>query len=244
MARTILPRKDDRSSAKIFAVLISIEEGRDRVLGAVGSLGSERVALADARARVLAEDLTSAVDVPPFDSSAMDGFALEAGPARALDVSGEARAGHPHEAELMPGTAVRISTGAAVPAGATAVIPVERTSENWARVEVEETRAGANIRRAGEDLRAGDVVLAAGTLLGPAELGVAASVGRAELVCARRPRVALPNLAARSRVERSRAASLLAVEAISRSSSTSPRRRGPRERSPPRRVVRRRSPVR
>ena len=172
-------------------MLISIEEGRERVLGAVGSLGSERVALADARARVLAEDLTSAVDVPPFDSSAMDGFALEAGPARALDVSGEARAGHPHDAELMPGTAVRISTGAAVPAGATAVIPVERTSENGARVEVEETRAGANIRRAGEDLRAGDVVLAAGTVLGPAELGVAASVGRAELVCARRPRVAL-----------------------------------------------------
>ena len=86
---------------------------------------------------------------------------------------------------------MRISTGAALPAGATAVIPVERTSENVARVEVEETREGANIRRAGEDLRAGDVVLAAGTVLGPAELGVAASVGRAELICARRPRVAL-----------------------------------------------------
>jgi molybdopterin molybdotransferase len=87
--------------------------------------------------------------------------------------------------------AVRISTGAAVPRGTTAVIPFERTSANGDRVEVEETAEGANIRRAGEDLRAGDVVLVRGTVLGPAELGVAASVGRAELRCARRPRVAL-----------------------------------------------------
>jgi molybdopterin molybdotransferase len=172
-------------------VLISIDEARERVLEAVRGLGSEQVALADARGRVLAEDLTSAVDVPPFDSSAMDGFALVAGPARELEVSGESRAGHPYEGELAPETAVRISTGAAVPPGASAVIPVERTSENGARVTVEETAEGANIRRAGEDLRAADVVLARGSVLGPVELGVAASVGRAELVCARRPRVAL-----------------------------------------------------
>jgi molybdopterin molybdotransferase len=178
-------------AAKISAVLISIEEARRLVLETVRMLGSERVALADAHGRVLAEDLTSAVDVPPFDSSAMDGFALVAGPARELDVEGESRAGHPFEGELEPGTAVRISTGAAVPAAATAVIPVEHTSESDGRVSVDETAAGANIRRAGEDLRAGDVVLGRGTRLGPAELGVAASVGRAELVCARRPRVAL-----------------------------------------------------
>jgi molybdopterin molybdotransferase len=178
-------------AAKISAVLISIEEARRLVLETVRMLGSERIALADGHGRVLAEDLTSAVDVPPFDSSAMDGFALVAGPARELDVEGESRAGHPFEGELEPCTAVRISTGAAVPAAATAVIPVEHTSESDGRVSVEETAAGANIRRAGEDLRAGDVVLGRGTRLGPAELGVAASVGRAELVCARRPRVAL-----------------------------------------------------
>ena len=172
-------------------MLISIEEGRRRVLEAVRPLAAERVALADARGRVLAEDVTSAIDVPPFDSSAMDGYALVAGPARQLALAGESRAGHPHEPELEQGTAVRISTGAAVPRGATAVIPVERTSETDGRVEVEETAEGANIRRAGEDMRAGDVVLARGTLLGPAELGVAASVGRAELECARRPRVSL-----------------------------------------------------
>jgi molybdopterin molybdotransferase len=172
-------------------VLISIEEGRRLVLDAVRVLGSERVALADARGRVLAEDVTSAVDVPPFDSSALDGFALVAGPARELDVKGESRAGHPFEGELGPDTAVRISTGGALPPGATAVIPVERASESNGRVSVEETTAGANIRRAGEDLHAGDVVLARRSVLGPAELGVAAAVGRAELVCTRRPRVAL-----------------------------------------------------
>jgi molybdopterin molybdotransferase len=172
-------------------VLISIEEGCRRVLAAVRPLDTEPVALAAARGRVLAEDLTSAVDVPPFDSSAMDGFALVAGPPAELEIVGEARAGHPSERPVAPGVAVRISTGAALPAGATAVIPVERTSENGARVRVEETAEGANIRRAGEDLRAGDVVLERGSVLGPAELGVAASVGRAELRCARRPRVAL-----------------------------------------------------
>jgi molybdopterin molybdotransferase len=172
-------------------VLISIEEGLRRVLAEVRALSPEPVALAEARGRVLAEDLTSAVDVPPFDSSAMDGYALVAGPAADLEVVGESRAGHPSERSVAPGVAVRISTGAAVPPGATAVIPVERTSENGTRVTVEETAEGANIRRSGEDLRAGEVVLARGAVLGPAELGVAASVGRAELRCARRPRVGL-----------------------------------------------------
>jgi molybdopterin molybdotransferase len=172
-------------------VLISIEEGRRRVLDAARPLAAERVGLAGALGRVLAEDVRAAVDVPPFDSSAMDGFALVAGPARRLELVGEARAGHPHQGELAPGTAVRISTGATVPRGATAVVPAERTSEANGRVEVEETAEGVNIRRAGEDLRAGDLALARGTPLGPAELGVAASVGRAELECARRPRVAL-----------------------------------------------------
>jgi molybdopterin molybdotransferase len=172
-------------------VLISIEEGRRRVLEAVRALDTEGVPLAEACGRVLAEDLRSSVDVPPFDSSAMDGYALVAGPAAELEVIGESRAGRPSERPVAPGVAVRISTGAAVPGGATAVIPVERTSANGDRVEVEETAEGANIRRAGEDLRAGAVVLARGEVLGPAELGVAASVGRADLRCARRPRVAL-----------------------------------------------------
>ena len=172
--------------------MISISEARLLVLEATGRLPAEDVALAGALGRVLAEDVRSAIDVPPFDSSAMDGFAVLAGPAAELEVIGEARAGHPAAAPVGEGDAIRISTGAVVPGGATAVIPVERTeSAGGERVRVEETAEGANIRRAGEDVQAGTVVLGTGTRAGPAELGVAASVGRASLVCARRPRVAL-----------------------------------------------------
>ena len=171
--------------------LISIAEARRRVLEAVPRLGDEAVPLDIALGRVLAEDVSSAIDVPPFDSSGMDGYALIAGPEAELEVTAEARAGHPASEAVRPGAAVRISTGAAVPEGADAVVPVERTEAAASRVRVPATEAGANIRRAGEDIRAGDLVLRAGTVLGPAELGVAASVGRASLRCALRPRVAV-----------------------------------------------------
>jgi molybdopterin molybdotransferase len=172
--------------------LISITEARQRVLDAVTRLGDEDVSLDAALGRVLAEDVTSAIAVPPFDSSGMDGYALIAGPEAELEVIDEARAGHPASEALRPGAAIRISTGAAVPEGADAVVPVERTTApagGDGRVRVPETAPGANIRRAGEDIRAGDVLLRAGTTLGAAELGVAASVGRASLRCALRPRV-------------------------------------------------------
>jgi len=177
--------------------LISIAEARRRVLEAVTRLGDEDVPLDVALGRALAEEVASAIDVPPFDSSGMDGFALVAGPEAELELIGEARAGHPASEAVRPGAAVRISTGAALPEGADAVVPVERTDDAAgpsgapARVRVPATEAGANIRRAGEDIRAGDVVLHPGTVLGPAELGVAASVGRASLRCALRPRVAV-----------------------------------------------------
>lgn len=173
--------------------LISIEEARRRVLEAVTRLGDEDVPLADSLGRVLAEDVKSAIDVPPFDSSGMDGYALIAGPETELDVTGEARAGHPSSEEVRPGSAVRISTGAAVPRGADAVVPLERADAGPApdRVRVPAVAPGENIRRAGEDVRAGEVVLRAGTVLGPAELGVAASVGRPSVRCALRPRVAV-----------------------------------------------------
>lgn len=171
-------------------MLIPIDDARRIVLDHVSPLGDEPVPLAAGAGRILAEDVTSGIDVPPFDSSAMDGFAV-AGPAGDLGVVGESRAGHPWPGPLGEGEAVRISTGAAVPAGATAVVPVEHTRGEGERVQVEEVADGANIRRAGEDVRAGDVVLRRGTALGPAELGVAASVGRSELICSRRPLVAL-----------------------------------------------------
>ena len=172
--------------------LISIDEAQGRVLHAVRPLAPEDVSLADALGRVLAEDLQSAIDVPPFDSSAMDGYAVLAGPEAELEVVDESRAGRPAEAAMEPGRAIRISTGGAVPHGATAVVPLERAETGTGlRVHVGASAPGDNIRRAGEDVRAGSIVLRRGTPLGPAEVGVAASVGRASLRCARRPRVAI-----------------------------------------------------
>jgi molybdopterin molybdotransferase len=180
------------------ADLISIADARRRVLEAVTPLGTEEVALDAALGRVLAEDVTSAIPVPPFDSSAMDGYAVVAGPAAEVEIVGESRAGHPAAVVVQGGTAVRISTGAAVPEGADAVVPMERTEparpgDAFAngRVRVPEITAGENVRYAGEDVRPGEVVLRGGTVLGPAELGVAASIGRPALRCSVRPRVAL-----------------------------------------------------
>ncbi|HVD55845.1 MAG TPA: gephyrin-like molybdotransferase Glp [Thermoleophilaceae bacterium] len=174
--------------------LISIDEGRARVLDAVQPLDIEDAALTDALDRVVARDIASPRDVPPFDNSAMDGFAVRAGPPAELEVVGESRAGRPSPAEVGQGQAIRISTGAALPAGASAVVPVERAralDEAGERVWVDAAEEGANVLRAGEDVRAGDVVLRKGAVLGPAELGVAASIGCDVLPCARRPRVAV-----------------------------------------------------
>jgi molybdopterin molybdotransferase len=171
--------------------LIAIAEARRLVLEAVRPLPAEEVALTEALGRVLAEDVASQISVPPFDSSAMDGYAVIAGEPAELDVVAESRAGHPASAIVSQGKAIAISTGAELPEGATAVVPVEHTEQVDGRVSVPAAETGANIRRSGEDIAAGEVVLRAGDRLGPAEVGVAASVGRAALRCARRPRVAL-----------------------------------------------------
>ena len=169
--------------------LIDIATARDRVLSAVRPLGIEPVPVGDALGRVLAADLSAEDDLPPFDSSAMDGYAVIAGPAGELEVVDESRAGHPAERALSGGQAIVISTGAPIPEGADAVVPVERVEVNDGRVSVPETQAGANVRHAGDDVRRGQPVLSAGTLLGPAELAVAASLGHSELPVGLRPRV-------------------------------------------------------
>ncbi|MBA3261320.1 MAG: molybdopterin molybdenumtransferase MoeA, partial [Thermoleophilaceae bacterium] len=139
-----------------MADLIAIEEARRRVLETVRPLPDEPVAVTEALERVLAEDVESAISVPPFDSSAMDGYAVIAGEAAELEVIGEASAGHPATMALRPGAAIAISTGAAVPRGATAVVPVEGTEPVRAdAVRVPVTEPGDNIRRAGEDIAAG-----------------------------------------------------------------------------------------
>ncbi|MEA2421926.1 MAG: molybdopterin molybdotransferase [Thermoleophilaceae bacterium] len=172
-----------------MADLISIAEARERVLAATRPLPPERVPLDSALGRVLAEDARAEGDLPPFASSAMDGYAVVAGPAGDLPVVGESRAGSPAEQPLRPGQAMRISTGAAVPRGADAVVPVERGELEDGRVRVPATEQGAHIRHAGEDARAGTVVLGAGERLDPAGVAVLAALGHAQVNCGGVPRV-------------------------------------------------------
>ena len=173
--------------------LLSIDAARAVVLDSVVPLAAEDVALDRALHRVLAEDVVAARDVPPFDNSAMDGFVVTAGPAnRRLAVVGESAAGAPASRAPGDGEAVRVSTGAAVPEGLGGVIPIEQVSEDGGAIVTHaDTADGQHVRRAGEDIVAGQRVLARGTRLGPAELGVAAISGRATVSCALRPRVAL-----------------------------------------------------
>jgi molybdopterin molybdotransferase len=173
--------------------LLAIDEARARVLSVVTALETEDVPLDAALGRVLAEDVTAAYDVPGFANSAMDGFAVRSGPAgRRLAIVGESRAGAPAGLAVGDGEAVRISTGAALPEGADAVVQVELTQEADGAVTLgRETAPGHNVRTPGEDLRAGAVVLHAGTRLGAAAVGVAAGAGRATVRCARVPAVAV-----------------------------------------------------
>ncbi|HEY8000492.1 MAG TPA: gephyrin-like molybdotransferase Glp [Solirubrobacterales bacterium] len=176
---------------------IEIEEAQRLIAGRVTALGSEPVAVREALGRVLAEDVTSADAVPGFDNSAMDGYAIRAADAAAaaeqparLTVVDESRAGHPAARALAAGEAIAISTGAMLPRGADAVVRVEDTDGGGELVEVRvQVAPGKDIRRAGEDIEAGETVLEAGTEIGPAEVGVLASVGRREAACAKRPRV-------------------------------------------------------
>jgi molybdopterin molybdotransferase len=179
------------SSGAFVADLITVEETRGRVLTATRPLAPEPVAAADALGRVLAEDVVAGIDLPPFDSSAMDGFAVVAGPGGELPVVGESRAGTPFDRSLEGGQAVRISTGAVIPAGADAVVPIERVEDLGEQIRAPETRPGANVRRAGDDVRAGQSVLHAGMRVGAAELGMLAAMGVESVACARRPRVAI-----------------------------------------------------
>lgn len=173
--------------------LISVAEARARVLAAVPTPGrdAEPVPLGRAAGRMLALDLPTASDVPPFPNSAMDGYAVMAGePGRRLLIAGESRAGRPAKDGLREGEAIRISTGAALPPGAEAVIRQEDTLEERGEVILHAaTRPGQNVRAAGEDMRAGENALPAGTELRAAALALAVAAGAAELPCAPRPRV-------------------------------------------------------
>jgi molybdopterin molybdotransferase len=178
--------------------LIDPEDARRLVLERARPLADEAVPLDDALGRILAADISSAAPVPGFDNSAMDGYAVRAAnsapatgaaPVR-LRVVGESRAGHPANVTLGEGEAIAISTGAMLPGGADAVVRVEDTDAADGVVAVlAAVDPGANVRPAGEDIEAGETVLRRGTAVGPAELGVLASVGAERVRCVRRPRV-------------------------------------------------------
>lgn len=176
--------------------MLAFEEARARILAHVEPVGQERIPVADALGRVLRETLTADVPLPAFDHSAMDGYALAtkslvSGPPYSLPVTGESRTGGA-VSPLAAGTAQRIFTGARLPDGADSVLMQEDTERDGDFLRFQKhPSAGDNVRRAGEDLAVGGVALAAGTRLGPGQIGLAAALDRAHLLVSRKPRVSI-----------------------------------------------------
>ena len=198
--------------------LLSLEDARARVLAAIpAALPPEMVVLADALGRVLAADVVAATDLPPWDNSAMDGYAIraadvdaatEAGPV-VLRVGGEVAAGGAPDRAVVPSSCLRIATGAPLPPGADAVVAVEQTTPLAADGSVgprgreaagplpghirvhEATPPGRNVRRRASDIRLGQTVLSAGRAVGPAELAIVAAGSVARVAVHARPRVAI-----------------------------------------------------
>lgn len=189
--------------------LLSIDAATQRILTFFDPLPGESVPLMDALGRVLAQDVTSDTPLPPFANSSMDGFAIRASESRGasaetpvmLRVVFDIPAGSTPDRQLGIGEAARIMTGAPLPEGADAVIPVEQTDQHWSagtnpplpeRVAIHrELRPGDYVRNVGEDLAAGQVVLRAGTVIRPPELGILASLGYDPVSVVRKPRVAI-----------------------------------------------------
>lgn len=174
--------------------LLPPTEALEIILREVRRLPVEVVPLAEAGDRVLAEPLVADQDLPPFPAATMDGFAVihdDTSPWR--EIIADQFAGRVVDVEVTPGTAARITTGAPLPRGADAVVPVEETEVRDDHVIIvrEDVRPGENVRPVGADLRQGEVLIPAGTLIGPAEIGLLASLGRAQVVVSRRPRVSV-----------------------------------------------------
>ncbi len=185
--------------------MISVEEALAYILKHFQPLEPETVPLLDALDRVLTQDIVSDINVPPFNNSAMDGYAVRAidvaKPPMTLRVIGDVAAGYTATRAVEPGTAMRIMTGAPMPQGADAVVRFEETSEG-AEVKgagknresvmiLKSVQPGDNVRNAGEDIRQGEVVFPKGTVVRPAEIGVMASLGKQFVSVHRRPRVAI-----------------------------------------------------
>lgn len=188
--------------------MLSVGDAQTRILREVKVLPAETVALPRALGRVLAADIYASTDLPPFANSSMDGYAVraqdiahasESAPST-LQVMADIAAGHSPDSPLAPGSAARITTGAPLPAGADSVVPVEMTDDDLSftgaplpkQVSIFQAVAeGAHVRRAGEDVRAGERVLPKHTQIGPASLGLLAALGVFEVGVFRLPRVAI-----------------------------------------------------
>lgn len=187
---------------------LTVADALERVLAAVSVLDAERVALSDALKRVTAEAVIARDSLPPFDNSSMDGYALRAADIErasaenpvALRVVGDIAAGSYPTFTLQSGCAARIMTGAPVPAGADAIVPVENTDEPWRERErplpdticiSRAVGSGDYIRRIGSDVTAGTVVIGSGQTIRPQEIGMMASLGVAHIAVVRRPRVGI-----------------------------------------------------
>ena len=185
--------------------MIGVEQALNKILNYVHVLEDEQSPILDCLGQVLAEDVYSSINVPPLDNSAMDGYAVQSRDTRGasresprfLRVIGTVSAGSIAECEVEPGTAVRIMTGAPIPKGADSVVIFEDTDETQRQGSsteigiLRQAEAGLNIRRAGEDITQGSIVLSQGAVLRPSEVGVLASLGRTTVRVIRRPTVAI-----------------------------------------------------
>ncbi|MCY3797913.1 MAG: molybdopterin molybdotransferase MoeA [Chloroflexi bacterium] len=189
--------------------LLNVDQALERILADLQPLEAETVSLPDAQDRVLAEDIISPIDLPPFDNSAMDGYAIryEDSADASLDkpavlsVTMDIMAGSAPDGQLQPGQAARIMTGAPIPAGASAVIPVEDTDDDWSKGEGSPLPSsvslfrgldcGENIRLSGENIKAGEIIMKAGAVIGPAEIGMLAGIGRPRVAVIRQPKVVI-----------------------------------------------------
>jgi molybdopterin molybdotransferase len=177
--------------------MISVRDGQNQILDRIArATPPELLLIVDALDRVLAEDIRAPVDVPPSDNSAVDGYAVSSadiprGGTRDLVVIADLPAGSVFDGVLTPGQAIRIMTGAPMPAGADTVYPQEVVERDGARVSIPVLDKGANVRARGEDITSGSTVVAAGSPLRPQEIGLIASLGFVQVLVHSRPRVAL-----------------------------------------------------
>jgi molybdopterin molybdotransferase len=192
-----------------LADLLSVNAALEHILSRFDQLPDEMIAITGALGRVLAQDIESAINLPPFANSSMDGYAVRSADANGASAAAPARlrvvmdipAGTTPEGTIRTGEAARIMTGAPLPDGADAVVPVEQTDTNWRAggdIDLPEhvsiyraAQAGDNVRPAGEDVHTGQIVLRAGTRLRPQDIGILAALGRSQIPVVRQPRVAV-----------------------------------------------------